>query len=125
MKAAVQVFISSLVFSAVVAAIYWGWAREYAGLLLLGLMAVAMGFIAVYVFFAERGAQLAADDPTARLDHGAGERVGIFTTRSPWPILLAVCAALTLGGFIIFPFFGVVGFVLMLAVLWALVRESR
>jgi hypothetical protein len=74
--------------------------------------------------FAERGAQLAGDDPNATAQSAAGEDVGVYTLRSRWPVMLAAALAMLASGLVIAPALAWLGLFVSLAVLWELVRES-
>lgn len=97
MKEFVTMFVSSAVFGIVIAVVYWIVAREPLGVLFLGIMAAALFFAATYAVLAERDADLASDEPDADRSESAGEDLGIFTTHSAYPILIALCI---LGGLI-------------------------
>src|SRR5579864_817654 len=90
MKQFIALFLSSAVFGAVIAVVYWFSSREYAGTLLLGFMFFGLAFAVGYALLAERGADLAGDDPQRANRESAGEDLGIVTKESAWPALLAL-----------------------------------
>lgn len=125
MKAAVSIFINSMLFSLVVAIVYWLVAREYTGTVLLGIMALATGFFAGYVFLTEREANLESDNAQAPVSAGSGERVGTFVASSRWPPLLALSLLLVAAGSLVGVGVTIFGALALLLVLWALLLESR
>ena len=70
--------------------VYWFIAHEPAGTMLLGFMAAALTVVALYMFFAERDADLYADDKDATMADAAGEHVGTYITHSPAPFWIGV-----------------------------------
>ncbi len=53
-----------------------------------------------------------------------GEDLGVFTTRSAWPILLAFCVLVVLVGALWVPLLLFAGIAAMLLILWRLGAES-
>jgi hypothetical protein len=124
MKTFVALFLSSAAFGIVVAVIYWFSSREAAGTFLLGLMGTGLCLAAGYSIVAERDADLDGDLPDLRNEEVAGEDLGIFTTETAWPILLAFSTLLVLIGVVWVPFLAFAGIVGMLLILWRLGAES-
>ncbi|HEY1428834.1 MAG TPA: cytochrome c oxidase subunit 4 [Candidatus Tumulicola sp.] len=98
MKTGISLFVSSTVFGILIATAYWISSRHIGGTILLGLMASGLSFAAVYALIAERDADLAGDDPRMSQSQAAGEDLGIFTSASAWPIVMAAAVAVTLAG---------------------------
>ncbi|MBV9648194.1 MAG: cytochrome c oxidase subunit 4 [Candidatus Eremiobacteraeota bacterium] len=111
-------------FGVAIAVAYWLIAHEETtGTALLGIMSAALFFAASYAIIAERNANLAGDVPEPQTAE-APEDLGIFTTHSPWPILVALCALGALSGVLWSPFLAVVSLCALLLCLWRLGRES-
>ncbi len=125
MKIGRDLFVSSAVFGIVIAVIYWFSSRNSGGTILLGVMAAALAFAAGYMTIAERNARLIGDRGNATNADAAGERIGIFTSASPWPITVAFGAYLTLMGLVLLPALSAFGLALLLFGLLRLGRESR
>jgi len=125
MRTFVWLFMVAALFGFVIDVIYWFSSRvEPAGIALLSLMAIGMTFVAVYARFAERDARVAGDDPNAKAQDAAGEEIDIFTTETPWPFVVAVCACLLLCGVIWSPMLGLLALVALFSCFAALGRES-
>lgn len=128
MKIAVRLFLSSMIFAIVIAAIYGVTTHDVIGVLFLSMMALALIVIAAYILVAEREANLASDEPKATAADLAGEDLGTFSLESYWPILAALGATLLLFGIVFSPGMSVgiavVGAVLVAWTARFLVRES-
>ncbi|MDQ2866689.1 MAG: cytochrome c oxidase subunit 4 [Candidatus Eremiobacteraeota bacterium] len=125
MKTFVRLFVSSAGFGFVIAVAYWFIAhQEAAGTALLGVMMGALIFSAGYALVAERHADLEGDDPARTAKQAAGDTLGIFTTGSSWPILIALCALALLLGVLWSPFLAVLALAALLLCLWRLGAES-
>ncbi|HEX3370463.1 MAG TPA: cytochrome c oxidase subunit 4 [Candidatus Cybelea sp.] len=125
MRAFVGLFAIAAAFGAAIAVAYWFVAHEEAtGTALLGVMAAALAFAAGYAVVAERDADLEGDDPNETTLRVTGEELGIFTTNSPWPILIALCTLALLTGALWSPLLGLAGLVGMLLCFWRLGAES-
>lgn len=124
MKSFVGLFGVAAAFGAVIAVAYWFVAHEATGTALLGIMAAALAFAAGYAVVAERDADLEGDDPNEISGAVAGEELGIFTLRSPWPILIALCTLALLTGVLWSPLLGIAGLIGMLLCFWRLGAES-
>lgn len=124
MKTFVGLFVSSAIFGIAIALTYHLTSHEFAGTLLLGMMAAALLFAAGYALLAEREADLDGDrnEPIAQ---AAGEDLGIYTTASSWPILMAFSVLVFLVGVVWIPFLAFAGLAAMLLVLWRLGAESN
>jgi hypothetical protein len=120
-----RLFVSSAAFGIAIAVAYWFSAHNPDGAVLLGLMAVALVFAAGYMFVAERAARLVGDRANASNADASGERLGVFTVASPWPIVVAFSAFLVLLGLALFPALAAFGLALLLFGLFRLGRESR
>lgn len=124
MRSFIALFGGSGVFGAIAAIVYWFVSHDYAGTILLGLMAIGLSFAAGYALLAERDAKLAGDSETPQHKETAGEDLGIFTTESAWPILLAFSILWLLIGVVWSPFMMYTGVGAMLLILWRLGAES-
>jgi len=120
-----MLFAISAAFGLGIGLTYWFVAHgEATGSTLFAIMTAALVFAAAYAIVAERSANLAGDRPAADLATTAGEDLGIFTTESPWPLPVALCALGSLVGLLWSPF--VLGLSLAGLVLcfWRLGSES-
>lgn len=125
MKTFIVFFAASALFGAVTGLAYWYVAHEEGtGTVLLGCMAAALAFTAAYAIIAEKNADLPGDDPSETPGEAAGEDLGIFTSYSAWPILVAVSALATLVGMLWSPLIGFSGLIALLLCLWRLGAES-
>ncbi|MBV8434451.1 MAG: cytochrome c oxidase subunit 4 [Candidatus Eremiobacteraeota bacterium] len=125
MKTFVGLFGASALFGIALAVAYWFVAHEEAtGTVLLGCMAAALVFTAGYAVVAERSADLDGDDPNGPLERAAGEELGVFTTHSAWPILVASCSLLTLAGTLWSPALAVAAGIALILCCWRLGAES-
>lgn len=124
MKTFAGLFASSSIFGASIALIYWFASHDYTGTFLLGFMFIALGYAAGYAFIAERNAKLSGDDPQLMHRQAAGEDVGIVTTESPWPIVLAFSILWFVVGLLWSDFMIFTGLAAMLIALWRLGAES-
>ncbi|MDQ2679501.1 MAG: cytochrome c oxidase subunit 4 [Candidatus Eremiobacteraeota bacterium] len=125
MKIGRTLFVSSALFGFAIAISYWFSSRNPDGTFLLGLMAGALTFAAGYMFFAERGARLIGDRGDATNHDGEGERLGVFTSNTPWPLITAFGAFAMLVGMAIFHPLGYAGLLILLYGVIQLGRESR
>ncbi|HEV3085667.1 MAG TPA: cytochrome c oxidase subunit 4 [Candidatus Elarobacter sp.] len=103
MKTGLMLFISSAIFAGTIAVVYWFIAHEPAGTMLLGFMAAALTVVALYMIFAERDADLYADDKDATAADAAGEHVGTYVTHSPAPFWIAVALTGIVLGLVVAP----------------------
>lgn len=125
MKSFVVLFGIAATFGAIIAVVYWFVAHEEAtGTVLLGFMAAALAFAAGYAVLAERDADLEGDEPNDTCESIAGEDLGVFTLRSPYPILLAFCTLAVLTGMLWSPLLAVAGLIGLLLCFWRLGAES-
>jgi len=125
MKVGRRLFVSSASFGVAIAVVYWFSSRNLDGTFLLGLMAAALTFAAGYMYVAEREARLIGDRGDATNADAAGERLGTFTTGTPWPPTIAFGAFVVLLGLAIFPALAYAGLAIVLFGLYRLGRESR
>jgi len=125
MKTFVALFLSSAAFGIAIAVVYNITSHELAGTFLLGIMASALVFAASYAILAERDADLDGDRKDERVGEAAGEDLGIFTTSSVWPILMAFSVLIFLIGAVWVPFLLFAGLAAMLLILWRLGAESN
>jgi hypothetical protein len=125
MNVGLGLFLSSASFGIAIAIAYWFSAHDDTGTWLLGMMGIALGFAAGYMIVAEREARLAGDQPNGSNEESAGERVGTYTLRSPWPFCAAIAAAFVLIGAVYNLPVAVAAFVSLLVTLTMLIRESR
>lgn len=125
MRSFVGLFGISAAFGCAVAIAYFFIAHEEgAGTALLGIMTAALTFAALYAVVAERDADLEGDYPNKRNEEVAGEDLGIFTTQTPYPILIAVSALAMMTGMLWSPLLGIAGLIGMLLCFWRLGAES-
>ncbi|MGB6060151.1 MAG: cytochrome c oxidase subunit 4 [Candidatus Aquilonibacter sp.] len=125
MKTFVGLWASSATFGVVIAAVYYIWSHgELAGTVLLGTMAIGLAFAAGYAIVAERDANLSGDRAVDNNQAARGEDLGVYTTRSAWPILLAFCVLVVLVGALWVPLLLFAGIAAMLLILWRLGAES-
>jgi hypothetical protein len=99
-KTGIALFVSSTAFGVAIAAAYWFSSHHAGGTILLALMGTGLAFAALWALVAERDADLAGDDPSISQRQAAGEDIGIFSTASAWPILMAASIAVTLAGMV-------------------------
>jgi hypothetical protein len=125
MKTFVGLFAIDAAFGFAIAITYWFVAHEEAaGTALLAVMGTALAFATAYAVLAEREAHLEGDDPNETNEQVAGEVVDVFTTESPWPILVALCTLALLTGMLWSPLLGVAGLIGMILCFWRLGAES-
>ncbi|MBV9334208.1 MAG: cytochrome c oxidase subunit 4 [Candidatus Eremiobacteraeota bacterium] len=125
MRSFVGIFLVSAAFGAAIAITYFFVAHEEgAGTALLGFMGAALTFAALYAVVAERDADLPGDYPYESSNLVDGEDLGIFTTETPYPILIAICALAILTGMLWSPLLGIAGLIGMLLCFWRLGAES-
>lgn len=125
MKTFVGLFVGSAGFGIVIAAIYFANSHEPAGTVLLGIMATALLFAAGYAVVAERDAALAGDEGSNRSDDPAEEDLGIFTTHSAWPILIAFSVLFVLVGALWSPLVAGLAILSLGLCLWRMGEESN
>ena len=125
MKSVVGLFLCSATFGLVIAITYWWVAHaETTGTILLGVMTAALVFAASYAIIAERNAALDGDNATLTNEATAGEDLGVFSTSSAWPILIAASAAVGLCGIPWSPLLAAGGFAAVIIGLWRMGAES-
>ena len=123
MTIATRVFLSSMTFGLVVAAVYWMTTHERVGTILLGLFGTGFAFVAAYLIVIRPKTRLDGDEQRAPAEL-AGETIGVFTLESPWPVLLALATAALLIGIALHPMLAAMALLALFALLWQLVRES-
>lgn len=123
MKTTQRIFVSSCAFGLVVALAYWIDTYEMVGTILLGLLAAGFAFVVTYLLTTGRTARLDGDGDRAPSEL-AGERIGVFSLESPWPPVLALCAALLLIGVVLHPWLAAIALCGFLYAVWRLVLES-
>lgn len=125
MRTFVAIFLISAAFGAAIAISYFFFAHEEgAGTALLGFMAAALTFAALYAVVAERDADLAGDYPNETSSEVTGDDLGVFTTETPYPILIAICTLAILTGMLWSPLLGIAGLFGLLLCFWRLGAES-
>ncbi|HET6274622.1 MAG TPA: cytochrome c oxidase subunit 4 [Candidatus Cybelea sp.] len=125
MKTFVGLFAIVAAFGFVIAITYWFVAHEEAaGTALLAIMGAALTFAAGYALLAERDARLEGDDPSETNEQVAGEVLDVFTTASPWPIVIAFCTLALLAGLLWSPVLAIAGLIGMILCFWRLGAES-
>ncbi len=125
MMIGLRLFISSAVFSIVIAIAYWLVAHEIVGTFLLAFMAFALSFVAGYMIVAEREADLYGDRDDANISDGAGEVVGTYSTRSPLPISTALATAFIALGLVVSPTLAGLGLIAALVLGAFFIIQSR
>lgn len=123
MTTAQRMFLSSMAFGLVVAAVYWWTTHEKVGTILLGLFGAGFAFVAGYTLVIQPKTHLDGDEQRAPSEL-AGETIGVFSLESPWPIVLAVSTAALLIGIVLHPLLALFAFPALCVTLWQLVRES-
>lgn len=124
-KTFVGLFFSSTGFGVAILIAYWFTAHEETtGSIFLAVMTVALAFCAMYAVVAERDAHVDGDGQELTPRDTAGEDMGVFTTRSAYPILLAISCLFMLLGLIFSPLLGFVATVAIVLCLWRLGAES-
>ena len=125
MKTFVSLFLVSTAFGLAIVVAYWFVAnRESAGVALLAIMTAALTFAASYALVAEREAALDGDRESPSNTESAGEDLGVFSSGSIWPILIAVSVALSLIGLVCAPVVAAAGIIALIFCLWRLGAES-
>ena len=124
MSTAEGVLLASAVFSLVTGALYWFLSRENAGAFMLLTMTVGLLVAAGYLTILRRRVTVAADQRDVRPSDVGGERVGVFASRSAWPVILALGFAVGLTGLIYGWWLALVGAVGVTAALLGLVRDD-
>ena len=124
MKIALRTFLSAMVFGFVVGTLYWYFAREPVGTILLGLFGAGLLYVSAYLFILTKETSVSGDVDVAP-SALAGERIGVFQVESPWPIVFAIGTAGLLVGVVMHPLLAVLATGLFFTILWFLVRESR
>jgi len=125
MKIGVRLLLSSATFAIGISVTYGFLTHNPPGIVLLGIMAVALTFAAGYITVAEREARLIGDRGDGTNAEVAGEIVGSFTYRSLWPFVAGLAVVLLLIGALYNPPLMAASFFGLLLVTWMLVRESR
>jgi hypothetical protein len=124
MRTGIALFVSSTVFGVAIATAYWFSSHHIGGTILLGLMGTGLAFAALWALLAERDANLTGDDPRILQTQAAGEDIGIFTSASAWPILMAASIAVTLAGMVWSIPVLIAGLVCITLIGWRLGAES-
>lgn len=125
MTTARTLFFSSAAFTATIAIVYWYVAHEPAGTTLLAFMTAALLVVALYMVFAERDADLYADQPNATMAEAAGEHVGTFITHSPVPFWIGIALSCLVLGLVVAPAIAGVGILALLFLGALLIVRSR
>ena len=123
MTIALRMFLSSMSFGIVVAAVYWFTTHENVGTILLGMVGAGFAFVAGYTMVIRPKSRLDGDEQRAPSEL-AGETIGVFSLESPWPVVLACCTAGLLIGVVLHPMLAVLSLAALFVTLWQLVRES-
>jgi Flp pilus assembly protein TadB len=125
MKTFVGLFFSSTVFGLVILIAYWFVSKEEtAGSILLGIMTAALAFAAMYAVIAERHANVDGDGQELTPPDVQGEDLGVYTTHSPYPFLVALSCLFMLLGLVYSPLLAFAAIVALLLCLWRLGAES-
>ena len=123
MTISLRMFLSSMTFGLVIAAVYWFTTHENVGTVLLGLFGAGFAFVSGYLGVIKPKTRLDGDEQRAPSEL-AGETIGVFSLESPWPIVLACCTAGLLIGIVLHPMLAAFSLVALFVTLWQLVRES-
>jgi hypothetical protein len=123
-KTGISLFLSSTAFGIAIATAYWLSSHHVGGTILLALMGTGLAFAALWALLAERDADLSGDDPRMLQSQAAGEEIGIFTSASAWPILMAAAVAVTLAGMVWSIPVLVAGLICITLIGWRLGAES-
>lgn len=125
MKTFVGLFFTSTGFGLAILIAYWFTAHEETtGSVLLAIMTVALAFAASYAVAAERNAHIDGDGEELTPRDVSGEDIGVFTTHSAYPILLALSSLFMLIGVLYAPLLAFVASIAMILCLWRLGAES-
>jgi hypothetical protein len=124
MKTGISLFFSSTAFGIIIATAYWFSSHHIGGTVLLALMGTGLAFAALWALLAERDAGLSGNDPRMLQAQAAGEDIGIFTSASAWPILMAAAVAVTLAGMVWSIPVLVAGLACIALIAWRLGAES-
>jgi hypothetical protein len=125
MMIALRLFVSSAAFTAILAVSYWLVSHDPAGTTLLTFMTAALLVIAGYMFFAEREADLLADDERATMAQARGEHVGTFILHSPAPFWIGLAVFGLVLGLIVSPAAAGLGIVALLFLGALMIVRSR
>jgi hypothetical protein len=123
-RTGIGLFLSSTAFGIIIATAYWFSSHHIGGTILLALMGTGLAFAALWALLAERDADLSGDDPHMLQTQAAGEEIGIFTSASAWPILMAAAIAVTLAGIVWSVPVLVAGLICITLIGWRLGAES-
>ena len=123
MKIATRVFISSMLFGAIVGLIYWFTTKDVTGTFLLGLFATGFLIVSAYLYLLRHETSVDGDESQAPSEL-AGEQIAIISSESPWPPLLALSTWAFAVGVALLPVLGGIGALCFLFVTYQLVRES-
>lgn len=123
MTIATRVFLIAMAFGFAAALAYWSVTHEAVGTLLLGIFGGGLAWDSGYLLVT-RGRTSVDGDSSLAPAQLAGERIGVFSVESPWPILLALASAGTLVGAVLHSILGACSFLAMLWLIWRMVLES-
>jgi Flp pilus assembly protein TadB len=124
-KTFVGLFVSSAAFGLVILIAYWFVSKEEtAGSILLGIMTAALAFAALYALIAERHAHVDGDGEELTPSDVTGEDLGVYTTHSAYPFLLALSCLFMLLGLLYAPVLAFAAIVAVILCLWRLGAES-
>ncbi|HET9028650.1 MAG TPA: cytochrome c oxidase subunit 4 [Candidatus Aquilonibacter sp.] len=125
MKTFVGLFFSSTAFGLVILIAYWFVAHEETtGSIFLAVMTIALAFCAMYAVVAERNAHIDGDGQELTPEDTVGEDIGVFTTHTPYPILLALSVLFLLLGVVYSPLLATAAGIAAILCLWRLGAES-
>lgn len=125
MMIALRLFLSSAAFTAVLATAYWFVSRDPAGTTLLAFMTAALLVIAGYMFFAERAADLLADQEQATMAQARGEHAGTFVVHSPAPFWIGLSVFGIVLGLVVAPIAAGLGIIALLFLGALMIVRSR
>lgn len=125
MKTEAKFLLFSAVFGLAVGSVYWFVSYEEAGTLFLLLMGAAAGLVAGYLLLKGRGVPRPEDDPDASPGDEPGATVGVFSSGSIWPFVMALGVVVGMQGFIYGRWLLLVGGIVFTAAALGMIRESR
>lgn len=123
MKTGSRLYLSSMIFGLVIAAVYGLWTKELFGTVILAMLGLGLGIVYGYLVLREERFRLVGDDDQANPDAAAGEELETFASRSRWPLIAIVGVLFMLLPLIWVPYLSVVGFFILLWALYGLMRE--
>lgn len=125
MTTARGIFVSTALFTILLAVAYWIVAHEPAGTTLLGFMAGALLVVALYSAVAQRDADLYSDKKDATPADAAGEHVGTYVVHSPAPFWIGIAVAALALGLVVAPAIAGIGIIALMLLGALMILRSR